>query len=79
MRKSKWRNYGLWVSLVSAILLAVQAFGAIFNLQIAPEKYDEIMTAVNALLGVLVVLGIVSNPKEGAGFRDKHNKKMGDF
>ncbi|MGG1879351.1 phage holin [Paenibacillus cisolokensis] len=71
MKKSKWRNYGLWVSLVSAILLAVQAFGAIFNFQIAPEKYDEIMTAVNALLGVLVVLGIVSNPKEGTGYTDK--------
>ncbi|EHB50135.1 MULTISPECIES: phage holin [Paenibacillus] len=71
MSNSKWRNYGLWVSLVSAILLAVQAFGAIFNFQIAPEKFDEIVTAVNALLGVLVVLGIVSNPKEGTGYRDK--------
>lgn len=71
MKSSKWRNYGLWVSLVSAILLAAQAFGAIFNFQIAPEKYDEIMTAVNALLGVLVVLGIVSNPKEGTGYTDK--------
>lgn len=67
----KWRNYGLWVSLVSAILLAVQAFGNIFGYQIAPEKYDEIMTAVNALLGVLVVLGIVSNPEAGKGFTDK--------
>ncbi|WP_339294329.1 phage holin [Paenibacillus sp. FSL W7-1279] len=76
MSNSKWRNYGMWVSLVSAILLAVQAFGVIFNFQIAPEKYDEIMTAVNALLGVLVVLGIVSNPKEGIGYMDENTKSQ---
>ncbi|MDN4069924.1 phage holin [Paenibacillus vini] len=68
---SKWRNYGLWISLASAVILAVQAFGSIFGYQIAPEKYDEIMTAFNALLGVLVVLGIVSNPEVGKGFTDK--------
>lgn len=73
---SKWKNYGLWVSLVSAILLAVQAVGAIFNFQLAPEKYDQIMAAVNSLLGVLVVLGIVSNPEAGRGFLDK--KKAAD-
>lgn len=68
---NKWKNYGVWVSLASAIILAVQAFGNILGYQIAPEKYDEIMTAVNALLGVLVVLGIVSNPEAGKGFKDK--------
>lgn len=68
---SKWRNYGLWISLASAVILAVQAFGSILGYQIAPEKYDEIMTAFNALLGVLVVLGIVSNPEVGKGFTDK--------
>ncbi|GIO83457.1 hypothetical protein J25TS5_03890 [Paenibacillus faecis] len=67
----KWKNYGVWVSLASAIILAVQAFGNIFGYQVAPEKYDEIMTAVNAVLGVLVVLGIVSNPEAGKGFIDK--------
>ncbi|WP_249043518.1 phage holin [Paenibacillus faecis] len=68
---NKWKNYGMWVSLVSAVLLAVQACGDILGFQLAPEKYDQIMTAVNALLGVLVVLGIVSNPEAGKGFRDK--------
>lgn len=68
---NKWKNYGMWVSLVSAILLAAQACGDIFGFQLAPEKYDQIMTAVNALLGVLVVLGIVSNPEAGKGYIDK--------
>lgn len=67
----KWQNYGLWVSLTAAVLLAVQTIGAIFDFQLAPEKYDEITAAVNALLGVLVVLGIVSNPEAGKGYTDK--------
>lgn len=68
---NKWKNYGMWVSLVSAVLLAVQAVGAIFDFQLTPEQYDEIVAAVNAVLGVLVVLGIVSNPEAGKGFRDR--------
>lgn len=68
---SKWKNYGLWVSLVSALLLVVQTVGKIFGFQFTPEQYDEIVAAVNAVLGVLVVLGIVSNPEAGKGYTDK--------
>lgn len=67
---NKWRNYGLWVSLTAAVLLGVQTIGAIFGVQFAPEKYDEVTAAINAVLGVLVVLGIVSNPEAGKGFKD---------
>lgn len=69
--KSKWRNYGMWVSLTAAVPLGVQTVGAIFGLQLAPEKYDEVIAAVSAVLGVLVVLGIVSNPEAGKGYKDK--------
>ncbi|WP_342435901.1 phage holin [Paenibacillus sp. FSL L8-0436] len=69
--KSKWRNYGLWVSLTAAVLLGVQTVGVIFGVEFAPEKYDEVTAAVNAVLGVLVVLGIVSNPEAGKGYTDK--------
>ncbi|MEC0173001.1 phage holin [Paenibacillus graminis] len=68
---SKWRNYGLWVSLTAAVLLGMQTVGAIFGFQLAPEKYDEVTAAVNAVLGILVVLGIVSNPEAGKGYTDK--------
>lgn len=68
--KSKWRNYGMWMSLTAALLLGVQAVGAIFDFQLAPEKYEEITLAVNAVLGILVVLGIVSNPEAGKGYSD---------
>lgn len=68
---SKWRNYGMWVSLTAAVLLGVQTIGAIFGVQFAPEKYDEATAAVNAILGILIVLGIVSNPESGTGYSDK--------
>ncbi|MNE59098.1 Bacteriophage holin [compost metagenome] len=68
---SKWGNYDLWVSLTAAVLLGVQTVGVIFGLQLAPEKYKEVTAAVNALLGVLVVLGIISNPEAGKGYKDR--------
>lgn len=67
---NKWKNYGTWVSLTSATLLAVQAVGSLFGFQIAPD-YDQIMIAVNAVLMVLVTAGIISNPESGKGFKDK--------
>lgn len=69
---NKWKNYGLWVSLTAALLLVIQTVGAVFGFQLAPEKYEEITGAVNALLGVLVVLGIISNPSAGKGYSDKN-------
>ncbi|MNI75910.1 Bacteriophage holin [compost metagenome] len=68
---SKWRNYSMWVSLTAAVLLGVQTVGAIFGFQLAPEKYNEVTAAVNAVLGILVVLGIVSNPEAGKGYTNK--------
>ncbi|MEK3699372.1 phage holin [Paenibacillus sp. FSL R10-2199] len=69
--KSKWRNYGLWVSLTAALLLGVQTVGVIFGVEFTSDKYDQVAVAVNAVLGVLVVLGIVSNPEAGKGYTDK--------
>jgi phi LC3 family holin len=69
--KSKWRNYGLWLSLTAALLLGVQTVGVIFGVEFTADKYEEVTAAVNAVLGILVVLGIVSNPEAGKGYMDK--------
>lgn len=62
--KQRIRNYGLWVSIASLVLLVVQAFGV----QIDVGKYNSI---VNAILTVLVGLGIVSDPTtETKGYGD---------
>lgn len=68
---SKWRNSGLWVATVSAALLAAQAIGALFGFEITNEFIAKVMVAVNSVLAVLSVAGIVSNPTSGTGFKDE--------
>lgn len=58
------KNYGLWVSVSSLVILLIQQFGV----EIAPEKYNTIVTTI---LGILVALGILNDPTtENKGFRD---------
>jgi phi LC3 family holin len=67
---NKWRNKGLWVALVSTLLLATQAIGTIFGFEVTDETISKVMVAVNSVLSVLVVAGVVSNPSQGSGFKD---------
>ena len=62
--KGKFRNYGLWISIISAVLMLLQAIGLLFDL----PYVNEIITSI---LGVLVTLGIISNPSDGNGYTDK--------
>lgn len=61
---SKYKNYGLWVSIAALIPLICEGYG----LNILPKNYEEIITT---LLAVLVALGVLSNPKEGKGYIDE--------
>ena len=62
--KKRIRNYGLWVSFASLVLLVAQAFGV----KIDVGKYN---TIVNAVLAFLVGLGVINNPTtENKGFGD---------
>lgn len=66
--KTRFKNYGLWVALASFILLLLQNFGVSVDV----GRYEE---AVNALLVVLVALGLVNNPTtDKKGFGDDKNK-----
>jgi uncharacterized membrane protein len=44
--------------------LALQMFGV----KIAEDQYNEV---VNAVLTVLVLAGVVNNPSNGTGFKDR--------
>ncbi len=55
MNFSRFKNYGLWVSILSFIPLFLKGF----NIDILPENYGEMVTS---LLGILVLAGIVNNP-----------------
>ena len=62
--KQRIRNYGLWVSFASLVLLVVQAFGV----RIDVGKYNDV---VNAILTLLVSFGIINNPTtENKGYGD---------
>lgn len=61
--KERFKNYGFWISLVSGIIMVMQAMG----LRVNVPYVNEVITAV---LGVFVVLGIINNPKDGNGYTD---------
>lgn len=62
--KEKFKNYGLWISLISAVLMILQSLGLKFDM----PYINEVITSI---LGVLVALGIISNPSDGNGYSDK--------
>lgn len=61
---SRWRNYGLWLSIAAFIPMLLKAF----NIDVLPGNYDEL---VQAFLGILVLAGIISNPNDGTWYKDK--------
>ncbi len=57
--KNRLTNYNFWISIVSAVLLILQAFKFEFDI----VSINEIATAV---LGLLVVIGIISDPTKSS-------------
>ena len=52
---SRFKNYGLWVSILALIPMLLNLFG----IKVVPEDFKEISMAI---LSILVTLGIISNP-----------------
>ena len=52
---SRFKNYGLWVSILALIPMILNAFGV----KVVPEEYQAI---TNTILTILVALGIINNP-----------------
>ena len=68
---SKWKNYGLWVAVVAFIPILTTALGTYDISIILPGNYDILCESV---LGILVLLGVISNPSQGTGFKDSDKK-----
>ncbi|MEG1509525.1 MAG: phage holin [Clostridia bacterium] len=62
--KEKFKNYGFWISLISAIVLFVQVLGFKVDVPYVNE-------VASTFLEILIILGIVSNPNSGNGYFDK--------
>lgn len=66
--KNRLTNYNFWISIVSATLLILQAF----NIKLDIANINEIVTA---LLGLLVVIGIINDPTKSAKETDSTKAK----
>ncbi|MNW36998.1 Uncharacterized membrane protein [Fontibacillus panacisegetis] len=63
MNKKRWRNYALWISIVSQVLLLLQLIGSTTGaFTLTDLMREDILTIVNVFLGLLATLGIISNP-----------------
>ncbi|MGM0846878.1 MAG: phage holin [Bacillota bacterium] len=65
MENNRWQNKGLWVAVTSLVLYVLVNTGLVNATELGVWE-----TAVDRLLEVLILAGILSNPKEGTGFRD---------
>ena len=69
MDLKRFKNYGLWVSIISLIPLVCTGLG----IKTLPSNYNEIAIAI---LSIFVMLGIVNNPTtENKGFIDDPKKE----
>ena len=61
--KVRIKNKLFWVSLIPAVLLLAQAVAAVFGFTLdLGELGNQLLTVVNAVFGVLAVLGVVTDP-----------------
>lgn len=69
---NRLKNYGLLMAITSQVLLVAQLGAALFfDYNLTEEMKTEIIVFVDAVLILLSVLGIVSNPTtENKGFGD---------
>ena len=70
---SRWKNYGLWISMFSLVGIILQAAGAFKAIGLTDETYNNVIQAV---LTILTAAGVISNPKEGTGYLDKSNNEQ---
>lgn len=64
------KNKNFWLSLIPAVLLLIQTVAAVcgYTLDLG-ELGNRLIAVVNAVFGVLVILGVVTDPTT-AGMKD---------
>ena len=63
------KNKNFWLAIIPALVLLAQAVAAVFGITLElGELGDKLVAVVNAVFGVLVILGVVNDPTtEGLG------------
>lgn len=61
--KVRFCNKNFWLAFIPAILVLIQAVGAVFGIQIdLTEIQQNILDVVNAVFIVLTIIGVVNDP-----------------
>lgn len=64
------KNKSFWLAIIPAVLLLVQTVAAVFGYSLDfGELGNRLIAVVNAVFGVLVILGVVNDPTT-AGISD---------
>lgn len=64
------KNKNFWLAVIPAVLLLTQTVAAVFGYTLdLGELGNRLIAVVNAVFGVLVILGVVNDPTT-AGIRD---------
>lgn len=64
------KNKSFWLAIIPAVLLLVQTVAAVFGYSLDfGELGNRLIAVVNAVFGVLVILGVVNDPTT-AGIAD---------
>ena len=57
------KNKNFWIAVIPALLLLTQVVGAVFGFTLdLGELGNKLLAVVNAVFGVLAILGIVTDP-----------------
>lgn len=73
------KNRNFWLSVIPAVLLLVQTVAAVFGYSLdLGEIGNRLIAVINAVFGVLVVLGVVNDPTT-AGISDSKQARGYDF
>lgn len=83
MKNINWtvriKNKNFWLSVIPAVLLLVQTVAAVFGYTLdLGEIGNRLIAVVNAVFGVLVVLGVVVDPTT-AGISDSKQARGYNF
>lgn len=83
MKNINWtvriKNKNFWLAVIPAVLLLIQAVAAVFGFTLdLGDIGNKLIAVVNAVFGVLVVLGVVVDPTT-AGISDSKQARGYNF
>ena len=59
----RFKNKTFWLAVIPAVLLLIQTVAAVFGYTLdLGELGDKLLAVVNAVFGMLVILGVVTDP-----------------